>query len=446
MSTTSSNQIIELLQKSAALNGAAPAIVAEGRKPLSYSELLGLIDRIARVLTMAGIKASDRIVVVGSSGPEMAVLTLAVMSVAGCAPLNPLYTAAELEFYLKDIGPRLVIVEGASSPAREVARLLGISTLEVITDGGPAGSFSFAGVHKEVASAQFAGADDVALVLHTSGTTARPKMVPLTQRNLCSSALNVVRSLALSPNDRCLSIMPLFHIHGLIGAVLSTVASGGSLACAGMFRPSVFFSWMNEFRPTWYTATPSMHAAILERANQLKDVSQMHHMRFIRSCSAPLPPHVISGLEGVFGTPVVEAYGMTEAAHQIASNPLPPGQRKPCSVGIPTGTAIAIMDASGVLVPPGAGRRDSSSVVQNVMKGLTRRPPRSIRQPFTDGWFRTGDQGPGSMKTGISLLRGGSRKSSIAAERKFRHAKSTKCYYSIRQSPRLSPSRCQTSI
>ena len=154
MNTMSSNQIIELLRKSAVLNGAAPAIIAEGRKALSYGELLDLIDRTARVLIAMGIKASDRIVVVGSSGPEMAVLTLAVMSVAGCAPLNPLYTAAELEFYLKDIGPRLVIAEGASSPAREVARLLGISTLEVITDGGPAGSFSFAGVHREVASAR----------------------------------------------------------------------------------------------------------------------------------------------------------------------------------------------------------------------------------------------------------------------------------------------------
>ena len=186
-------------------------------------------------------------------------------------------------------------------------------------------------------------------------------MVPLTQRNICSSALNVARSLALSPNDRCLSIMPLFHIHGLIGAVLSTVASGGSLACAGMFRPPAFFGWMKEFRPTWYTATPSMHAAILERANQLKDVSQLHHMRFIRSCSAPLPPHVITGLEGFFGTPVVEAYGMTEAAHQIACNPLPPGRRKPCSVGIPTGTAIAIMDASGALVAARRGGRDRRS-------------------------------------------------------------------------------------
>jgi acyl-CoA synthetase (AMP-forming)/AMP-acid ligase II len=199
--------------------------------------------------------------------------------------------------------------------------------LEIMTGGPPAGSICFAGAPDEAASAVFAAADDVGLVLHTSGTTGRPKMVPLTQRNLCSSALNIARSLALSPSDRCLSVMPLFHIHGLIGAALATIASGGSLACAGIFRPPAFFGWLDAFQPTWYTAAPSMHAAVLARASQLGDTSSPHRLRFIRACSAPLPPLIITGLEDHFGAPLVEAYGMTEAAHQMACNPLPPGRR-----------------------------------------------------------------------------------------------------------------------
>jgi acyl-CoA synthetase (AMP-forming)/AMP-acid ligase II len=254
VSSTSPRQIIEYTRQGAAINGAAPAILAEGRKALSYDELLDQIEHAARILRASGIKADDRIVIVGSSGPEMVGLVLAVMSIAGCAPINPLYTATELEFYLRDICARLVITEGASSPVRDVAKRLGIPTLDIVADGRTAGRFTFADVHEIRADVRFAGEDHIALLLHTSGTTARPKLVPLTQGKLCSSAINVVRSLALSPNDCCLCVMPLFHIHGLIGAVLATIASGGSLACTGLFRPPAFFDWIDEFDPTWYTA------------------------------------------------------------------------------------------------------------------------------------------------------------------------------------------------
>jgi thioesterase domain-containing protein len=216
-------------------------------------------------------------------------------------------------------------------------------------------------------------------------------MVPLTQRNLCSSALNIAQSLALSPGDQCLSVMPLFHIHGLIGAGLSTIASGGSLACPGIFRAPAFSGWLKKYQPTWYTAAPSMHSAVLARADQLSGISSSHQLRFIRSCSAPLPQRVISGLEDFFGVPVVEAYGMTEAAHQMACNPLPPGRRKPGSVGIPTGTSIAIMNGTDTLLPPGT---EGEIVVRgaNVMGGYVANPEANA-EAFADGWFRTGDQG-----------------------------------------------------
>jgi len=320
------------------------------------------------------------------------VLFLTVAAIAACAPLNPAYTAAEFEFYLQDLRPRLLIIEGGlSSPAREVAQRLEISTLEIIIGGGSAGAFSFAGAANENTGARFAAANNIGLVLHTSGTTARPKMVPLTQRNLCVSARNIAQSLALSPDDRCLSVMPLFHIHGLIGAALATFASGGSLVCAGIFRPTAFFGWLGAFQPTWYTAAPSMHAAVLARSAQLSVTSPSHRLRFIRSCSAPLPPRVITALEERFAVPVVEAYGMTEAAHQMACNPLPPNERKPGSVGLPTGTAIAVIDGRGMPLPPGV---EGEIVIRgaNVTRGYVAGAEVNAAA-FIDGWFRTGDQG-----------------------------------------------------
>jgi len=386
------DRIIELLRRAVGIDPTAPALIAENQDVLSYGELLDQVERIVRVLIAAGVGSNDRVAVVGKSGVEMVALFLAIAALASCAPLNPLYTASEFEFYLKDLTPRLLIAEvGLTCSAREVARELEIPVLEFRAGGRSGVPFDFLGAPDEARRPEFGTADDVALVLHTSGTTARPKMVPLTQRNLCISALNIARSLELSPSDRCLNVMPLFHIHGLIGAALSTIASGGAVVCAGIFRAPEFFGWLSAFRPTWYTAVPSMHAAALSRVGDLAAISLSHRLRFIRSCSAPLPPALITKLEELFGVPVIEAYGMTEASHQMTCNPLPPGLRKPGSVGIPTGTSTAIMDETGVLLPPGA---EGEIVVRgaNVMAGYAATEAVNA-SAFTEGWFRTGDQG-----------------------------------------------------
>jgi oxalate---CoA ligase len=385
--------LIGLLQQRATLHGDAIAIVAEDRAPLSYAELLVEVDRVVRVLTASGVKPNDRVSIVSSSGPQMVVLFLAVSGVAACAPLNPSYTATEFEFYLRDLAPRVLIVEKDLCPrAVAVARQLDIPTLEFESDHDrAAGVFFFHGAPEAAANVGFAADHDTALVLHTSGTTGRPKMVPLTQRNLSISALNIARSLALTTNDRCLSVMPLFHIHGLVGAVLATIFSGGSLACPGAFRSPAFAAWMKAYRPTWYTAAPSIHAAVLARASELHDSSSLYRLRFIRSCSAPLPPRVIAGLERIFDAPVLEAYGMTEAAHQMVCNPLPPGRRKPGSVGIATGTEIGIMNNSGDLLPPGV-EGEIGVRGESVMGGYLASVEVN-EKAFTNGWFRTGDQG-----------------------------------------------------
>jgi acyl-CoA synthetase (AMP-forming)/AMP-acid ligase II len=228
-------------------------------------------------------------------------------------------------------------------------------------------------------------------MLHTSGTTSRPKLVPLTHRNLCASARNIAATLSLGPADRILHVMPLFHIHGLVAGLLAPLLSGGSVFCTSGFNALKFFAWMDEARPTWYSAVPTMHQAILARAGRNREVISRSPLRFIRSSSASLPPQVMAKLEETFSAPVIEAYAMTEAAHQMASNPLPPRQRKPGSVGVAAGPEVTVLDAQGNILP--AGQTGEVAIRgENVMQGYENNPEANAAA-FTDGWFRTGDQG-----------------------------------------------------
>jgi len=228
-------------------------------------------------------------------------------------------------------------------------------------------------------------------VLHTSGTTSRPKIVPLSQANVAASARHICESLVLTPEDRCFNIMPLFHIHGLIAAVLSSIGAGASIFCCPGFNALSAFRWMEEAMPTWVTAVPTMHQAILGRAPNNKAIIEKLKLRFLRSSSAAMPPVVMGQLEETFGVPVIEAYGMTEAAHQMASNPLPPKSRKAGSVGLAAGPEISIMDEAGTLLPSGS---KGEIVIRgpNVFTSYENNP-KATEEAFTNGWFRTGDQG-----------------------------------------------------
>ncbi len=236
-----------------------------------------------------------------------------------------------------------------------------------------------------------AEADDVALILHTSGTTSRPKIVPLRHFNVTASAYNIATTLALGPDDVCLNIMPLFHIHGLIAATLASLAAGAAVCCTSGFNAFRFYTWLEHVRPTWYTAVPTMHQTILELAPRHAAAIAAGRLRFIRSSSSSLPPQVMIAMEATFGVPVIESYGMTEAAHQMASNPLPPRSRFPGCVGLAAGPELAIMDERGALLPAGA----LGEVVirgRNVTAGYENNPGANAAA-FTNGWFRTGDQG-----------------------------------------------------
>jgi amino acid adenylation domain-containing protein len=394
-STHAEEQCIgDLLQSRAGQCPEAVAIVAPGRPPLTYAGLYAQARDTVKALNAMGVARTDRVAMVIPNGPEMAVAFLAVASGATAAPLNPAYTADEFGFYLADLrAGALLIQAGLDSPARAVAQTRRIPVIELSpTPDAAAGLFSLttSGGTLPASDGGFSGPDDVALLLHTSGTTARPKIVPLTHANLCTSARNIRAAFELAPDDRCLNVMPLFHVHGLVGALLSSVAAGGSVACTLGFDPGAFFLWLRELRPTWTTAVPTMHRALLEYAAVHPAVVADHRLRFIRSCSAALPPQVMSELERVFGVPVVESYGMTEAAHQMTSNPLPPLQRKPGSVGVPTGPEVAILD-DGNPAPVG---RVGEIVVRGptVMAGYEGNPA-DDDAAFCQGWFRTGDQG-----------------------------------------------------
>jgi acyl-CoA synthetase (AMP-forming)/AMP-acid ligase II len=382
--------IYELIQRGADND---EAIGAPGRASLTYTGLRAQADATVERLNELGIGRNDAVAIVLPNGPEMASAFVSIASGATTAPLNPGYRRDEFKFYLDDLDASLLVVEaGSTSPALDVAAELGIKVATLTVNANqPAGIFELDGDAGSPASTGMAIANDTALVLHTSGTTSRPKIVPLSQINVCASAASVAASIVLQPSDRCLNIMPLFHIHGLIAAVLSSLDAGASVHCSPGFNALHFFRWLEEIEPTWYTGVPTMHQAILSRAARNKEIIEAASLRLVRSSSASLPPQVMAELEATFGAPVIEAYGMTEAAHQMASNPLPPKQRKPGHVGLPAGPEIAIMSAAGDLLPEGS---IGEIVIRgpNVTKGY-KNNDKANAEAFTNGWFRTGDQG-----------------------------------------------------
>jgi oxalate---CoA ligase len=374
----------------------ATALHAPGGAPLSYRGLRAQVERTIAALNALGIGRGDRVAIVLPNGPEMAAAFVGIA--AGCAscPLNPAYRTDEFEFYLADLNAKALVVErGSNSPAVEVARKAGVRLIELVPGSEGSGSFTLSAVDGAAGMASSHGgpsqADDVALILHTSGTTSRPKIVPLTQANVCASAYNIVDTLQLTAADRALNIMPLFHIHGLMAGTLAPLAAGSTIFCTQGFNALKFFAQMAECRPTWYTAVPTMHQTILARAPANKQIIDANPLRFLRSSSSSIPPQVIAELEAIFNAPLIESYGMTEASHQMASNPLPPAVRKPGTVGRAAGPEIAIMDEAGELLPAGA---TGEIVIRgpNVTPGYENNP-KANGEAFTHGWFRTGDQG-----------------------------------------------------
>jgi amino acid adenylation domain-containing protein len=371
---------------------ASPALLAPERRALAYGELGHLNRHLVRTLRGLGIGPADRVAVALPRGADGALALLAVASACACVPVNPDLTADELQRYFSEMKLKALVTRaGMNAASRDVARALDIAVMDFVP--GPddrLGGCNFSG--PAVGPANSSGAscgDDDAFILLTSGTAARPKMVPLTHRNVCLSAGNAGRVLSLTSRDRLLNVLPLFHAHGLISGLLTALAAGSSVICTDGFDASSFFGWMRELQPTWYTAVPTIHRALLTAAEADPDRARPSSLRVIRSASSSLAPAILNGLEAKFGVPVLETYGMTEAASQIAANPFE--LRKVGSVGRAAGPEIAIMDETGRELASG----EHGEIMlrgPNMTRGYYN-DEAATQAAFRGGWFRTGDLG-----------------------------------------------------
>jgi len=375
------------------LAGGAPeatAIAVPGGPSITYSQLRAEVEKAAATLAAFGLSRNDRIAFVLPNSIETVVLFLASATVGTAAPLNPAYKEDEFRFYLEDMGARALVVRRGESEAARRALPEGVRVIEVDVD--PTGALSLSSPASEAArrTVEAPSGDDVALVLHTSGTTSRPKQVPLRHRNLTYSARNIARTYSLSAADVAMCVMPLFHIHGLMASTMATFSTGDTVVVPPRFDPMSFWPQAQAHGATWYSAVPTIHQMLLMR-NRGERPPGAERLRFIRSSSSALSPATMHELESRFGAPVIEAYGMTEASHQMASNPLPPGDRRAGSVGRATGIEIGVMDDAGALVNAG----DAGEVVirgASVIDGYANNATVNA-EAFVDGWFRTGDQG-----------------------------------------------------
>lgn len=365
------------------------ALLVPGGPRLSYRRLREEVGRAAGVLAAHGVRSGDRVALVYPNSAEAVVLFLAAAATGTAAPLNPAYKVDEFAFYLEDTRAKVLLLPpGDSAGAREALGDRG-AVIEAGFDSSSSLRFG-----PDIRGARPALAppddDDVALVLHTSGTTSRPKMVPLRHSNLTASVANIVASYRLGADDVSLCVMPLFHVHGLVASTLAALGSGGTVVIPPRFSPFEFWGLVRDHRVTWYSAVPTIHQMLVGRATQRRP-ARADSLRFARSCSSALSPQLMRQVEDLLGVPMLEAYGMTEASHQMASNPLPPAERRPGSVGPGTGVEIAILGEQCDPLPPGMAG-EVAVRGPNVMAGYEANPA-ATQEAFCDDWFRTGDQG-----------------------------------------------------
>lgn len=364
-------------------------ILPEAGVRLTYRELREQVIALAAALKAAGIRRGDRVATALPNGLPAIVTFLAACIAGTAAPLNPGYREEEFRFYLEDTAARLLLCppDGAEEARRAAEGRVPVRSVQMDEKGVVRLAED---AHTVGGDAESPSSDDVALILHTSGSTGRPKRVPLRHRNLMASTRNVANTYALGKDDVSLCVMPLFHVHGLVASTLSTFLTGGTLVIPAKFNPLSFWRNVRDCRVTWYSAVPTIHQLLLARAGSERPAGA-EGLRFIRSCSAALPPDVMRKMEQAFGVPVVEAYGMTEASHQMCSNPLPPGARKGGCVGPGTGVEVSIMDPENNHL--GKGKRGEVVVRgPNVIGGYENNPEADAKS-FIQGWFRTGDQG-----------------------------------------------------
>ncbi len=383
----------DVVRRHAAASPDAPAVVAEGRPPLSYGALAALMDRFQRVFNGMGFGRQDRIAIVHPSNSAMTTVVMGIWSCATAAPINPDFTVGEFTIQMRDLGVKAVVVAAdADTPARAAADHLGLPVIEIESPDDQAAGFvdirpGPAGTCTHPGAAQ---PNDLALVLTTSGTTSRSKIVPVRHRQLSAMSDYSARLFELTAEDRCLNLMPLFHGHGLYSSLAGTLYSGGSLINLPDFSSDAFFRMLVSLRPTWYSGSYTFHHTICAQAANYKAEIEQAVLRFARTASGHLDSEIADELEAVLGVPVIQTYSMTETG-RITGSPQPPRMRKRGTVGISAGGDVAVVGPDGAMLPAGQ-RGEVVTRGIHVFEGYEN-DPEANADAFVDGWFRTGDEG-----------------------------------------------------
>ncbi|TMH59343.1 MAG: AMP-dependent synthetase [Betaproteobacteria bacterium] len=370
----------------------ALALLAPGRPALTFGALLREVERIGLSLAAAGLGRGNRVAVALPNGPELAMAVLAVSDCTTCVPVNPALDEAACALLLKTCRvDALLIPDRSDSTAEQIARALGLLTFRVVSrDDEPAGTMQLVtDARLNPRLPEPVQPDDLALLMHTSGTTSRPKSVPISHRKLSASIVNQVDAMQLTSVDRCLCVTALFTNSGIRRSLLGPLVVGGSTVCTPGFQARAFVDWLEEFAPTYYAAGPAVHLELIaEFARRSRPVR--HTLRFVWSGFTPLSADVEERLERALGVPIIQAYGMCEAG-QVASNRLPPGRRRRESVGLPIAIEVAIRDGARQPVPP-RGVGDIWVRGPSVITAYEN-DSEANEQAFHDGWFKTGDLG-----------------------------------------------------
>ena len=371
-----------------------PAIVSSDYAPLSYRELQLLLDDLRRALRASGLSRSARIAIAMPNGPHAALAIVAVACSAVSIPLNPAQTLREIESSFASLAPDAVLLpKGSDSVVRRLADRLRIKILEVRSQEGSLGIT----IEEPQASIAAAPAEPdepdpeaPAFILQTSGTTAKPKLIPTSHRNMLAAAARVQTWFDLTPQDRCLCVSPVFYAHGLHVMVFTPLLTGGSVAMpVDATRPN-YSEWFEDLGPTWYSAGPTLHRMVLDQAKSKADARTAHSLRFVLSGGAPLPFDLLEDLQQTLGVPVVEHYGSSEGM-QICSNRLKPNTFKLGTVGIPLPGVVIVTADDGSPLP--AGERGEVWIGGPTVIAGYLNAPEITRACFVDGWFKSGDVG-----------------------------------------------------
>lgn len=381
-----------VIRAGAALRPKQAAIVGSQFAPLSYRELQDQIDEVRACLRQAGLGRDARIAVAIANSAEAALAIVAIACSAAAVPIDPKLTVAEVERCLLILRPSAVLLlRGASSAARSAAEQRGFPIIEADVAAG--GKFSLRLTAPKVGAALPLDEPDPgapAFILHTSGTTADPNLVPFSHRNVLAVTERLRTWFGLTPQDRCLNVSPVYYSHALTTTVLPPLLTGGSTAFPANATNVDLSEWFGELRPTWYSAGPTLHLSVLDKAEPRGDARTMHSLRFISSAGAALAREVHERLQTVLGVPVLEHYGSSETA-QIASNLPPPGPSKPGTCGIPWPDIMSIVGEDGK--PVRAGECGDILVRGPSVTSGYLNAPELNRSAFVDGWYRTGDVG-----------------------------------------------------